>query len=59
MSKDEKKGQDWYDRQCREKHDLFKQYELRFHETNSDDDRVAMCQQRNEYRKLCRNKKGS
>ena len=50
-------GQEWYDKQCKEKHDLFKEYEIRFHETNLDEDRVAMCQQRNEYRKLCRDKK--
>jgi len=46
----------WYDKDCYEQRKIFEEYEKRYWQTGLDEDRVMMCQQRNFYRKLCREK---
>ena len=52
---DKKNG--WYDNDCYKQGKIFKGYESRYWFTGTDEDRVAMCEQRNIYRKLCKEKK--
>ena len=47
----------WYDKECYEQSRIFKEYETIYWETGLEEDRVAMCQQRNVYRRMCRDKK--
>ena len=52
---DKKNG--WYDKECFEQGKVFKGYENRYWFTGAEEDRVAMCEQRNIYRRLCKGKK--
>ena len=47
----------WYDKECFEQGKVFKGYENRYRFTGAEEDRVAMCEQRNIYRRLCKGKK--
>ena len=50
-------GAKWYDKECREQRGRFIEYEKRYYQTFEDGDRVLMCEQRNIFRSLCREKK--
>ena len=50
-------GAKWYDKECREQRGKFIEYEKRYYQTFEDGDRVLMCEQRNIFRSLCREKK--
>ena len=52
-----KNPSNWYDSECREKKNIFDMYEKQFRFSGSHDDRINMCQARNNYRKCCRNKR--
>ena len=47
----------WYDSDCKEKKLIFDGYEKIYRETLKDEDRIIMCNARNNYRKLCRYKR--
>ena len=47
----------WYDNECTSLRTMFMERLKRWKETNLDADRVALCKQRNTYRKMCRLKK--
>ena len=48
---------EWYDGECRQQKNIFIERQRRYLETREDVDRIAMCKERNIYRKLCRSKK--
>ena len=50
-------GSKWYDRNCKEQREKFIEHQKRYFETGEDSDRILMCQQRNIFRSLCREKK--
>ena len=47
----------WYDEECSNQQKVFSEYERRYYEEQTDENRVLMCTQRNVYRKLCRRKR--
>ena len=47
----------WFDKECYEQSKIFKEYETIYRESLLEEDRIAMCQQRHLYRRLCRYKK--
>ena len=52
-----KKKEGWYDKECFDQSNVFKEFEIRYWYTGLEEDRIEMCQQRNIYRRLCRDKK--
>ena len=50
-------GAQWYDKECYDQSKIFREFELRYYDTELEQDRVNMCEQRSRYRKLCRDKK--
>ena len=50
-------GAKWYDEECKEQSNLFREFQLRHFKTGSEQDRIDMCEQRSRYRKMCRDKK--
>ena len=55
----ERASAEWYDRECADQRRVFEESEKHYHNDQTEENRVSMCMQRNIYRKLCRNKKGS
>ena len=51
------KGAKWYDQECKKQREKFGEYELRYYETGEESDRIIMCEERNIYRKMCREKR--
>ena len=47
----------WYDFECLQQRNMFYERLKRFKDTQQEEDRIALCKERNEYRKLCRIKR--
>ena len=53
----EKASSAWYDSECKQQHCIFMECEKRYYEERTDESRVAMCNERNKYRRMCRSKR--
>ena len=50
-------GSKWYDRECKVQRERFIEQQKRYFDAGEDSDRVMMCEERNIFRSLCREKK--
>ena len=48
---------DWFDGECKQAREVFREGQIRFNENRSEDNRIWMCTKRSDYRRICRAKK--